>query len=313
MKKKCFVTGGAGLIGLEVCKELLRRGYEVHSYDLSEQIQRNKFNIPKSIVLHEGSILDLFALQKGMKNCKYIFHLAAMLGVKYTEDNKLECLEINCTGTKNVLTAAVITKAHKILFASSSEVYGEPKSNPVNENFSTKGKTIYGISKMVGEEYCKSFNQEYNLKYTILRYFNTYGPSQKNKFVIAKFINNIINNKPILINGNGKQLRSYMYVTDAAKATVKAAFTSKTDNMILNVGNGKKPINLKRLANKVIKITNKKTKIKIDYKFKQSDRSKNREIYKRYCNSKKIQKLLKWSPKVSLAKGINNIIKKKKV
>jgi nucleoside-diphosphate-sugar epimerase len=99
-----------------------------------------------------------------------------------------------------------------------------------------------------------------------------------------------------------------MYVTDAAKATVKAAFTSKTDNMVFNVGNGKKPISLKELANKVIKITNKKTKIKFDYKFNQSDRNINREIYQRYCNSLKIQKLLKWSPKVSLTEGIKRIV-----
>jgi|TARA_Y100000031_G_scaffold48944_1_gene56114 UDP-glucose 4-epimerase len=309
MKKKCFVTGGAGLIGLEVCKELLRYGCEVHLYDVGEKIQINKFNIPKDIIIHEGSVLDLFSLEKKMKGCKYIFHLAAMLGVKYTEENKLECLEINCTGTKNVLTASVGVKAKKIIFASSSEVYGEPKSNPISENFFTKGKTVYGVSKIVGEEYCKSFNQEYNLKYTILRYFNTYGPAQDNKFVISKFINNIINKKPILINGNGKQLRSYMYVTDASKATVKAAFTSKTDNMTFNVGYGKKPISLKELANKVTKIINKKTKIKFDYKFKQSDRNIKREIYQRYCNSLKIQKLLKWSPKINLEEGIKRIVK----
>ena len=122
------------------------------------------------------------------------------------------------------------------------------------------------------------------------------------------FINNIISKKPILINGNGKQLRSYMYVTDASKATVKAVFTNKTDNMIFNVGNGKKPISLKELANKIIKITNKKTKVKFDYKFKQSDRDIKREIYQRYCNSLKIQKLLKWSPKVSLEEGIKRIV-----
>ena len=162
---------------------------------------------------------------------------------------------------------------------------------------------------MVGEEYCKSFYQEHKLKYTILRYFNTYGPTQKNKFVITKFINNIINKKPIIINGNGKQLRSYMYVSDAAKATVKAAFTIKTHNKVFNVGSGKKPINLKQLANKIIKITKQKAIIKIDPKYKQSDRDIEREIFKRYCNSTKIQKLLKWSPKISLEEGIKNIIK----
>ena len=114
MKKKCFVTGGAGLIGLEICKELLRYGCEVHLYDLGEKILKNKFNIKKDIIIHEGSILDLFALEKAMTSCKYIFHLAAMLGVKYTEDNKLECLEINCIGTKNVLIAALLIHAAKI-------------------------------------------------------------------------------------------------------------------------------------------------------------------------------------------------------
>ena len=73
MKKKCFVSGGAGLIGLEVCKELLRQGCEVHLYDLGEKIQINKFKIPKGIIIHEGSILDLYSLQKAMKSCKYIF------------------------------------------------------------------------------------------------------------------------------------------------------------------------------------------------------------------------------------------------
>jgi len=100
-----------------------------------------------------------------------------------------------------------------------------------------------------------------------------------------------------------------MYVTDASKATVKAAFTSKTDNMTFNVGYGKKPISLKELANKVTKIINKKTKIKFDYKFKQSDRNIKREIYQRYCNSLKIQKLLKWSPKINLEEGIKRIVK----
>ena len=93
----------------------------------------------------------------------------------------------------------------------------------------------------MGEEYCKSYNQKYNLDYTILRYFNTYGAYQQKKFVIQNFIYDSINHKKITINGNGNQKRSYMYVTDAAEATIAAAFSKKTNNKIFNIGNGKSP------------------------------------------------------------------------
>ena len=309
MKYKCFVTGGAGLSGLSVCKELLKRGHEVYLYDLGEQVIRNKDKIPKNAKILIGSILDKHTLTLSMKNCDYVFHLAAMLGVKYTEDNKLGCLEVNCTGTKNVLEAANLNKVKKFIFASSSEVYGEPDSNPITEKNSTKGKTIYGISKIIGEEYCKSFKQEYNLNYTILRFFNTYGPYQDAKFVITKFIKAALNNKSIIINGLGNQKRSYTYVEDSAKATVLAAFTKKTDQKIYNVGNGNEPITLTELAEKISRNLKKKVKIKYKKRFIGSDRSKDREIFIRYCDSSKIKKVINWKPQVKVDKGIIKILK----
>lgn len=307
--KKCFVTGGAGLIGIHTCYELVKLGYDVSIYDLGEQIERHKKYLPKNLKIHYGSILDLHTLQSAMMNHDYVFHLAAMLGVQNTEDNKLDCLEINCTGTKYVLQSAVNNKIKKVIFASSSEVYGEPDKNPINENFSTKGKTLYGISKIVGEEYCKSFYQKYKLNYTIIRFFNTYGPLQKNKFVITKFIDSILNKKNLTINGSGEQLRSYMYVTDAAKATTKIAFSKNTNQKIYNVGNGSNPISLNTLIKKIKKITKIKPKIKYDKNFISTDRLKKREIFERFCDSSKIQKTIKWKPTVSIEDGIKQIIK----
>ena len=139
-KYKCFVSGGAGLIGLEICNKLIERGHSVYLYDLGEQIERNKSHINKKIKIFYGSILDIHSLKKAIKNCDFVFHLAAMLGVKYTEDNKLDCLEINSTGTKNVLEACLGKKVKKVIFASSSEVYGEPKKIPFQKHFKHKVK-----------------------------------------------------------------------------------------------------------------------------------------------------------------------------
>ena len=311
-KKKytCFVSGGAGLIGLEICNLLIHKGHDVYLYDLGEQIERNKRYINRKIKIFYGSILDLHSLKKAINDCDYVFHHAAMLGVKYTEDNKLDCLEINSTGTKNILQASLGSKVKKVIFASSSEVYGEPIKNPINEKFQTQGKTIYGISKLMGEEYCKSYYQKYNLNYTVLRYFNTYGAYQEKKFVIQNFINDSINYNRIIINGNGNQIRSYMYVSDAAEATIAAAFSNKTNNQIFNIGNGTNPITLKQLANLVKKII-KKNHVKIIFKkkFNNTDRSLDREIFYRYCNSTKFQKIIKWQPKVNLEMGIEKILK----
>jgi len=309
-KYKCFVSGGAGLIGLEICNKLIEKGHRVYLYDLGEQIERNKLYINKKIKIFYGSILDVHSLKKAIKNCDFVFHHAAMLGVKFTEDNKLDCLEINSTGTKNVLEACLGNKVKKVIFASSSEVYGEPKKNPISEKFQTQGKTIYGISKLMGEEYCKSYNQKHNLNFTILRYFNTYGIYQQKKFVIQNFVHDSINCNKITINGDGNQIRSYMYVSDAAEATIAAAFSKKTDNKIFNVGNGKNPITLRELS-KIVKKVLKSKDIKIIFKknFDRTDRTIDREIFYRYCDSSKFQKLIKWQPKVTLESGIEKILK----
>lgn len=312
MRYKCLVTGGAGLIGISVCKELLKKGHQVYLYDLGEQILGNKDKIPKKVKIFNGSILDKFTLTNSMKNCDYVFHLAAMLGVKYTEDNKLDCLEVNCTGTKNVLEASKTNKVKKVIFASSSEVYGEPDQNPITEKNTTKGKTLYGISKIIGEEYCKSYSQKYNLNYTIFRFFNTYGPYQADKFVITRFISAAMNNKNLIINGTGKQKRSYTYVDDAAKAAVIGGLSNKTNKKIFNIGNGDEPVDLLTLTKKVSKILKKKIKIKYEKKFQNSDRKKEREIYNRYCDSTKIRKLINWKPRINLDKGILKIYKSQK-
>ena len=133
-----------------------------------------------------GTILDRFKLNTGMKDCDIVFHMAAMLGVKRTEDNRLRCMETNVSGTDTVLSACVFNRVNHVVFAS-SEVYGEPSNNPISETDETKGKTVYAVSKLAGEELVKGYNQLPAL-ITIVRFFNTYGEGQVAQFVLAKFV-----------------------------------------------------------------------------------------------------------------------------
>ena len=113
--------------------------------------------------------------------------MAASLGVLNTEKNNLDCLETNIIGTKNVLEISVKNNIKKFIFASSSEIYGEQKKFPISEEAEPKFKSIYGLSKITAENYVKSYNQKYKMKYNIIRYFNVYGEDQRQDFVISKF------------------------------------------------------------------------------------------------------------------------------
>ena len=124
---KVLVTGGAGCIGMQVCNDLLSRGINVVLFDLFEQINVSKERINNNIELYYGSILDESSLREAIRGCDAVIHLAAYLGVRRTEVNSLRCLDININGTKKVLESCVQSGVKKIVFASSSEVYGEPK------------------------------------------------------------------------------------------------------------------------------------------------------------------------------------------
>ena len=315
MKKKIIVTGGAGLIGIEVCKQLDALGHEVHLFDLGEQIKRVEDEIPKNVKIYYGSIIDTSSLRNAMADCNILIHLAALLGVKRSEADKLRCLEINVDGTKNVLDCAIQHKIEKIVFASSSEVYGEPIENPITESTVTQGKTIYAITKLVGEEMCKAYAQKYLINFTILRYFNCYGPFQTAQFVISKFIKRTMSNLDPNINGNGEQIRSYTYVSDTARATILSCFNEKTNNEVINIGNGNQPISLIDLAENIIKWSGKEGKIEPKFikSFDNADRNQEREIFERFCDSSKAKKLLNWEAEVSLEEGVKNILKSGKI
>jgi len=313
--KKIVVTGGAGLIGLEMCRQLAGQGYDVRLFDLGEQVKRVQDAIPKGVKTVFGSIVDLSSLRDAFSGADLVIHLAAMLGVQRTEKDRLRCMEINVDGTKNVLDCAVQHRVKKIVFASSSEVYGEPLTNPINEESITQGKTVYAVSKLAGEELCKAYAQRYPIDYTIVRFFNCYGPYQTAQFVISKFISRVMNDKPPMIYGDGEQLRSYTYVSDTASATILAAMRPQANGEVFNIGNGQFRISLNDLAKLVIKIAGKEGKLAPRHlkDFVDSDREKGREIYERYCDASKLKRILNWECRVPLEKGIRLVMKSGKI
>lgn len=308
-----FVTGGAGLIGIAVVKALVADGYSVALFDLPEQINRRRAEINLiqglgHLVVYGGTIMDKWFLSKAIQGSTCVIHLAAMLGVSRTERDRLSCLDININGTSNVLESCIHQGVKRMVFASSSEVYGEPRANPVNESVETSGKTVYGVSKLCGEEIVKGFNQSFpHLKYTILRFFNTYGEGQVAQFVITRFVKALLSGEPPTIYGDGQQLRSYCHVDDAAMAVKLAIMNDASINETYNIGNPNEAYTLNELVCKVKTVLGHPNISPIKVPFAGSDRTSEREIYHRVCDISKAAKDLGYCPTITLDEGIRRI------
>lgn len=298
------ITGGAGCIGVALAK-MLRIEHNVVVFDLPEKIEKVKTHL-EGCELVAGSILDLYQTIDSVRGSEIVIHLAAMLGVQRTENDPIRCMEINIEGTKNVLLAAEIAGVSRFIFSSSSEVYGEPTHCPIDESFTTQGKTLYAISKLAGEELVKGFEKTYrSFDYTIFRFFNTYGPHQVAQFAISRFLYNAQHGLPIVINGSGCQVRSYCFVDDTAKAVGSAISSAEASNEVFNVGNPSQRVSLNELVDHVIAaLDGRDVEIRRDERFLDGDRVANREIHNRFCDISKIQKFLGFCPEVSLSDGL---------
>jgi nucleoside-diphosphate-sugar epimerase len=169
-------------------------------------------------------------------NFDYVFHYAAMVGVKRTQENPIAVLH-DIEGIKNVLTYAKQTGVNRVFYSSSSEVYGTPVEFPQNEETTPLNSRLpYAIVKNVGEAYFKTFQKEYAQNYTIFRFFNTYGANQSNDFVIPRFINAALRNDDLTIYGDGSQTRTFCYIDDNVDFTLKVIEEEQFINDVVNVG-----------------------------------------------------------------------------
>lgn len=304
---KILITGGSGFIGTILIKKLLLNGYKVNCLDFNDSLNIKN----KNFKFFKASVMNEQKLNVASKDVQLIIHLAASMGVQNTDQNFIDCLDINIFGTKKVLEAAKKNNVKRVIFTSSSEIYGDQKKFPIYENFETKNKSVYAISKNAAEAYVKGYSQKYKINYNIIRFFNVYGPGQKNNFVISKFIEEASNNKILKIYGNGNQIRSFCHVYDATDGIIEIIKNGK-ENAEYNVGNDTQPISIENLAKLVSSIFKKRVKIKkISYKF--SDRKKDREIQKRIPSIKRLQNDTNYNPEINLKDGIIALVKNKKL
>tara|TARA_B110000008_G_C16848322_1_gene515710 strand:+ start:1 stop:912 length:912 start_codon:yes stop_codon:yes gene_type:complete len=299
---KILITGGGGFIGRSLIKNLLSKKMKIRIFDIIKSSHNNEL-IENDYV---GSILDPYELTKAVRGCDYVVHLAASLGVQNTETNRLQCLFINIQGIINVLEACAKENVKKIIFASSSEVYGEQNTTSISEEAPLNPKSNYAVSKLAGEEYVRAYAEAYGFEYNIIRFFNVYGINQRPDFVLPSFINNIKNNKNLNIFGDGKQVRSFCNVDDATNGIIKILLEAKNKETY-NVGNDSEPISMIDLAKKVINISKKKLEINF-IPYEKSDRNVNREIFKRIPNINKVINDIGYKPTVNLDDGIKKLL-----
>ena len=260
-----LITGGAGNVGSALAKKLINnKNYFVVIVDnlITGSVEKlpnyscDNFKYIKANVNNYEEIASIMLTYK----FNFVFHYAALVGVKRTLENPLDVLN-DVNGIKFILELSKNTGVKRVFYSSSSEVYGEPVEFPQNEKTTPlNSKLPYAIVKNIGEAYIKSYNKMYGLEYVIFRFFNTYGPHQSNDFVIKKFINSALNNLDITIYGDGNQTRTFCYIDDNIDACVKIFDHNFLINETINIGNTNET-SILNLANKIIKLVGSKSKI----------------------------------------------------
>ncbi len=297
-----LVTGGAGFIGSSLVNQLIKnKHYKIVVLDnlvtgKIKNVDKNINYIIKKDVNNYNELKNIFIKHK----FDYVFHFAALVGVKRTQLYPLKVLN-DIKGFQNIFELSSNYNVKRFFYSSSSEVYGEPVIIPQNEETTPLNSRIpYAIVKNLGESFCKTYFKEKKLKYTIFRFFNTYGKIQSKDFVISKFIQLAKQNKTIKIYGNGSQRRTFCYIDDTIEAVINCFEKNMHINDVVNIGNDVE-ISMNQLAKIIMKKTNSKSKIKYIKPLKEGD------MKRRKPDNTKMKKILK-RDLISLSKGLDKII-----
>lgn len=278
MKKNILITGGAGNVGSSLAKKLSENDeYKVYVFD--NLITGSLIKIPKrsNVKFIKGDVNNYDEIYSIMNKIPFdfVFHYAALVGVKRTIDNPLLVLK-DIEGIRNVLDLSVKNKVKRIFYSSSSEVYGEPVESPQREETTPlNAKLPYAIVKNVGEAFLKSYYKEYGLEYAIFRFFNTYGPMQSSDFVVSKFIDLALKGLDITIYGDGEQTRTFCYIDDNIDTTIKIMEGELLLNSIINIGSNTE-ISVLDLAKLTIKLLKSNSKIIFMNPLKEGDMTRRR-------------------------------------
>jgi nucleoside-diphosphate-sugar epimerase len=302
---KAVVTGAAGFIGSHLTDRLLQEGNEVLGYDNFDPYYSNKdrnlldaAKNPKFCLI-KGDILDNEGLANAFKDSHLVFHEAAQPGVRYSIEYPLKVFRANLQVTINVLEAARLSDSPKLIFASTSAVYGNAIKFPVSEKMELKPISPYGLSKLLAEKICLQYSELYGLKVVILRYHNVYGPRQRPDNAIRKWITSLMLDKPILIYGDGFQKRDFTYIDSIVDGTLKAASEKKAEGEIINLGSGA-AVTVNETVSLLKKILNKPS-IKLIHEARKLG-----DVNDTFADISKARSTLGYNPTTSLEEGLRN-------
>ena len=240
--KKVLVTGGAGFIGSHLVDRLIQEGNTVTVVD-NLSSGKKEYVHPKAKFCHID-ICDLEKMKPLFKGIDVVFHLAAIPRVPLSVKDPIGTSKVNILGTINVFKLSSEAGVKRVVFASSSSVYGDQKIMPFKETMAPKPMSPYGLQKLVGEEFAKMFANLYGIEIVCLRYFNVYGPridfDSDYGLAVGKFLRLSLQGKPLTIYGNGRQTRSFCYIDDVINANIKASRSAKVKGgEVINIGHQK--------------------------------------------------------------------------
>src|SRR5215475_10201656 len=299
--QRIVVTGGAGFVGSNIVRRLLAASARVVVLD--DFYTGKQDNLPAddpNLEVIRGTVTDFDLVRDVVRGAGRVIHEAARNIIVSTR-NPREDYEVNIGGTLNVLLAAREFSTARVVYASSASVYGNPRYLPINEDDATNMLSPYAVSKFAGENYCKAFYESYGLSTSVVRYSNVYGTLQRpdNPYcgVIAKFFESAMGGEAPRIHGDGEQTRDFTFIDDVVDATLQAAFSSKAEGQVYNVGTGRETT-INQLAKTIITITG------ADVEPVYVDRRDIDNIRRRVVNIEKIRRELRWVPSVTIEQGL---------
>lgn len=296
--KRILITGGAGFIGSHLAERLAANNDVVVIDNFATGLETN---VGEDVDLVEGDITNADLVTDTATDTDIVVHLAAMMGVRRTLENPLDVLRVNMEGTKNVLSAAAENDVERVLFASTSEVYGDLVEPPFRENDAMSPKTNYAVAKLADERYLQAFCEDAGIPYTIVRYFNVYGSRQEGSeygYVVPRFVEHAENDEPLPVHGDGAQTRDFTYIDDAVDATVRSLGEAGVDETF-NVGTGEE-VSIAELARTVVDVVGSGT-----VEFVEHPRPYRVEY--RCADTSKTERLLGYAPSVDLESGIERL------
>lgn len=294
MTKKYLVTGGEGFIGTYICKDLVTSGHEVHSVDYRPNVAERIQNVH----YHTFDIRETAELRKLLDGVDVVFHIAGLPRATDSFTDPKETLGVNVIGTRSVLEAAADAQVRRVIFASSSAIYGDQETLPLFEDMLPLPLSPYGFQKHLSEILLKSYTDKNQLEGVCLRFFNVFGYwsdlTSTGSVAITRFLSSRANNQPLTIYGDGTQTRDFVHVLDVAKACINAANNEMVGRgEVINIASGT-PTTVNTIAEKVGGI--------IEYVS-----SPLGEIHDSCADITRAKTLLNWTPKILFADGVEDL------